>query len=68
MQSKRNIVLKELDDLAEEVKNSTKVLSDRKWEEEHRQIRFWIDNDGTTSNVSEINEQIAIIKLKVRVR
>lgn len=68
MQSKRNIVLKELDDLAEELKNSTKVLSDRKWEEEHRQIRFWIDNDGTTSNVSEINEQIAIIKLKVRVR
>ncbi len=66
MQVKRQEELSKLKRLAENIKNCTKVLSDRTWEEEIRQICTWVNKDGTRSSLAEIQEQIESTKSKVR--
>ncbi len=68
MQAMRSDALTELKRLAEEVRNSNFVYSDRKWKEELDNICIWASGDGSNSSLPEINKRIEDIKLKVRGR
>ncbi len=66
MQAMRSDALTELKRLAEEVRNSNFVSSDRKWKEELDNICIWANGEGTKSSLLEISKRIEDIKLKVR--
>ncbi len=66
MPAMRKNALRELKRLAEELRNSKVVSSDRHWEEERDAICLWANNDGTKSSLLEINKRIGDIQQKVR--
>ncbi len=66
MRPSRTNALTELKCLAETLRNSKVVLSDRMLVEELRQICLWVDNEGAKSSQFEIIRRIEFLKLKVR--
>ncbi len=67
MHARRNTALTELKRLAEELRNSNIVSSNRPLVEELGQTCIWASNAGTRSNMAEIQVRIESITTMVRV-
>ncbi len=68
MHARRNTALTELKRLAEELRNSSIVSSNRTLVEELGQTCIWARNAGTRSNMAEIEVRIESITTMVRVQ
>ncbi len=65
MQTRRNTALKELERLAEELRNNKVVSSDRTLVTELNKICYWANNEGAKSSLPEINRRMDYTKEKV---
>ncbi len=62
----RSDALTSLKSLAEELRNSKFVSSDRKWEDELENVCIWANSEGTKSSVVEIDRRIGELKVRHR--
>ncbi len=66
MQAMRKDALTDLKHVAETLKNSRVVLSNRTLVDELAQTCVWANNDGAKACLSDIQKRIEYISLKVR--